>query len=447
MNRPEIVTKSLMWFVVLLLVCLTAGCGGKGLSSGNIAPEVAKAITAFSLAGVAGTINETAKTIAVPMPYGTNVTALIATYTTTGAGVKVGATTQVSAATANDFTSPVAYIVTAADNSTATYNVTVTVAPNSAKAITAFSLAGVAGTIKETAKTIAVPMPYGTNVTALVATYTATGAGVKVGATTQVSAATANDFTSPVAYIVTAADNSTATYNVTVTVALAAPVPLGLAGNYVIFANTGIDTSAGSSVITGDMGAGPGITSTSITGFALNLPAASAFSTSAQVSGNVYAFDYAPPTPANVTTASNDMGTAYTDAASRTATSAATTNVGNGTLTGLTLTPGVYQWGTAVNITTDLTLNGSATDVWIFKVAGILDLVAAKSVLLTGGALPKNIFWQVAGAVNIGAAAHMEGVILSQTAITLGAGASANSRLLAQTTVTLESNAVTQPAP
>jgi len=46
--------------------------------------------------------------------------------------------------------------------------------------------------------------------------------------------------------------------------------------------------------------------------------------------------------------------------------------------------------------------------VWIFKVAGALDLVAAKSVLLSGGALPKNIFWQVAGAVNIGAAAHME---------------------------------------
>jgi hypothetical protein len=46
----------------------------------------------------------------------------------------------------------------------------VTVALSSAKAITAFSLAGVTGTINETGKTIAVVMPYGTDVTALVAT-------------------------------------------------------------------------------------------------------------------------------------------------------------------------------------------------------------------------------------------------------------------------------------
>jgi hypothetical protein len=96
---------------------------------------------------------------------------------------------------------------------------------------------------------------------------------------------------------------------------------------------------------------------------------------------------------------------------------------------------------------TDLTLNGNATDVWIFKVAGTLDLAAAKSVILSGGAKAKNIFWQVSGAVTIGTTAHLEGVVLSATAITLQTGASANSRLLAQTAVTLDSNAVTQPAP
>ena len=85
----------------------------------------AKAITAYSLAGVTGTIDETAKTIAVTMPFGTNVTALVATFTTTGAGVKVGAVAQTSGTTANDFTSPVAYTVTAADSTTATYTVTV----------------------------------------------------------------------------------------------------------------------------------------------------------------------------------------------------------------------------------------------------------------------------------------------------------------------------------
>jgi len=224
-------------------------------------------------------------------------------------------------------------------------------------------------------------------------------------------------------------------------------VSLGTAGNYAIFANTGIHTDANASVITGNIGVGPGVTSTAITGFALNLPAGSAFSTSPQVSGNVYAFDYAPPTPTDVNTASLNMGAAYTDAAGRTATSAATTNVGAGTLTSLTLTPGVYEWGSAVTIPTDLTFNGSATDVWILKVAGTLNMAAAKSVLLIGGALPKNIFWQVSDAVTIGANTHFEGIILGQTGITFGNAASINGRLLAQTAVTLDATTVTRPAP
>ncbi len=222
-------------------------------------------------------------------------------------------------------------------------------------------------------------------------------------------------------------------------------VSLGTAANYAIFANTGIDTSAGASVITGDIGVGPGVTSTAITGFALNLPAGSAFSTSAQVSGKVYAFDYAPPTPTNVTTASTDMGTAYTDAAGKPAGVGPNLNLGGGTVAGQTLAPGTYTWGTAVTIPTDLTLNGNATDVWIFQVAGTLDMAAAKKVILSGGALPQNIFWQVSGAVTIGAGTHFEGIILGQTSITFGNLASINGRLLAQSAVTLDATTVTQP--
>ena len=116
-------------------------------------------------------------------------------------------------------------------------------------------------------------------------------------------------------------------------------------------------------------------------------------------------------------------------------------------LTSLTLTPGVYEWGSAVTIPTDLTLNGSATDVWIFKVAGTLDMAAAKNVILSGGALAKNIFWQVSGAVTIGANTHFEGIILGQTSITFGNLSSINGRLLAQTAVILDATTVTQPAP
>jgi len=64
---------------------------------------------------------------------------------------------------------------------------------------------------------------------------------------------------------------------------------------------------------------------------------------------------------------------------------------------------------------------------------------------MAGGALPKNVFWQVFGAVDIGTTAHMEGVILSQTSIALKTGASVNGRLLAQTAVTLDAATVKQP--
>src|SRR5713226_9859777 len=185
-----------------------------------VAANSAKALTAFSLAGVMGTIQETNKTIAVTMPFGTNVTALVATFTTTGTAVSVGGTSQISGTTANNFTSPVVYTVTAADATTVSYTVTVAVAANSAKALTAFSLAGVMGMIQEANKTIAVTMPFGTNVTALVATFTTTGTAVSVGGTSQISGTTANDFTSPVVYTVTAADATTVNYTVTVAVAL-----------------------------------------------------------------------------------------------------------------------------------------------------------------------------------------------------------------------------------
>jgi hypothetical protein len=115
----------------------------------------------------------------------------------------------------------------------------------------------------------------------------------------------------------------------------------------------------------------------------------------------------------------------------------------------MTLAPGLYKWGTGVSINTNVTLNGGPNDVWIFQIAGDLTQASATSVLLTGGALPKNIFWQVGGGVGvaIGTGAHMEGVILATKAITLNTGASLNGRLLAQTAVTLDSNVVSKPAP
>jgi len=222
-----------------------------------------------------------------------------------------------------------------------------------------------------------------------------------------------------------------------------APVVLGTAGNFVILAKSGIDTVP-NSVVTGDIGVSP-IDSTAITGFGLTMDGSNTFSTSAQVIGKVYAADYTAPTPAIMTTAVSDMQTAYTDAAGRTNPTA--TELGAGNIGGMTLAPGLYKWGTGVSISTNVTLSGGSNDVWIFQIAGGITQASATSVILTGGALPKNIFWQAFGAVALDTTAHFEGIILSQTEITLATGASINGRLLSQTAVTLDQSTVTQPAP
>jgi len=215
-----------------------------------------------------------------------------------------------------------------------------------------------------------------------------------------------------------------------------APVSLGTAGTFAILTKTGI-TDVYASSITGDVGTSP------ITGAALLL-------TCGEVSGKIYTVDAAGPLPCTttapklLTAAIGDMGFAYTDAAGRSIPDF--TELGAGEIGGLTLAPGLYKWGSGVSISTSVTLAGGPNDVWIFQIAGTLKQASATRVTLTGGALPKNIFWQAGGVVAIGTTAHFEGVLLAKTMIAVKTGASANGRLMAQTAVTLEQNAITQPA-
>ncbi|MFA5857889.1 MAG: ice-binding family protein [Elusimicrobiota bacterium] len=209
-----------------------------------------------------------------------------------------------------------------------------------------------------------------------------------------------------------------------------------------ILSKSGISTIP-TSAITGNIGVSP-IAAIGITGFSEAMDVSNQFSIATQVTGRIYAADYAVPTPANLTTAVSNMETAYTNAAGR---AADFTEIGAGNIGGMTLPAGTYKWGTSLLIPTDVTLSGGPNDVWIFQISGDLTIAAAKNVILSGGALPKNIFWQAFGAVSLDTTAHFEGVILSQTAITLNTGATINGRLLSQTAVTLDSNTVVQPAP
>jgi len=220
------------------------------------------------------------------------------------------------------------------------------------------------------------------------------------------------------------------------------PLNLATAQGFVILAESGISTVP-SAAITGNLGVSPAA-ATFITGFSLIADATAIFSISSQVTGKIYAADFAAPTPSNLTAAISDMQLAFTDAAGR---APGSTELGAGNIGGMTLSPGVYKWGTALAIPTDVTLAGNAADVWIFQIAQDLTLSSGAKVVLSGGALPKNVFWQVAGLVDLGTTAHLEGVILTQTSITLRTGASVNGRLLAQTAVNIDSSTVVEPAP
>jgi len=225
-----------------------------------------------------------------------------------------------------------------------------------------------------------------------------------------------------------------------------APVNLGMAASFATLSKTAT-TVTGVTHITGNVGVSP-IAASAMTGFGLILDSSGMFSTSSPtslVTGKIYAADYAQPTPAKLTTAVLNMEAAYTDAAGRTLPDA--TELGSGNISGLDIPPGLYKWGTGVSINTNVTLTGSATDVWIFQIAGDLTVASGAQVLLGGAAQANNIFWQVGGptGVEIGTTAHVEGTILAAKAIHLRTGATLNGRALSQTQITLDANTIVIP--
>ncbi|KAF8801231.1 antifreeze protein [Phlegmacium glaucopus] len=212
------------------------------------------------------------------------------------------------------------------------------------------------------------------------------------------------------------------------------PVNLGTAGNFAILAQSGVSTVPFSS-ITGDIGVSP-ISSTGLTGFSLTLDASGTFSTSLQVVGKLFAASYTSPTPSQLTTAISDMQTAFTDASGRV--NPDFVNLLSGNIGGLILMPGLYKWSSTVNAASAFTIAGSATDTWIFQIAGTFGLSTGVQTILLGGAKASNIVWVVSGAVTLGVGSHLEGVVLGKKSITLQTGMSVNGRILAQTNVALQ---------
>jgi hypothetical protein len=292
---------------------------------------------------------------------------------------------------------------------------------NSSQAITAFSINGTTGVIDTTAKAIGLTLPFGTSVTALVATFSTPGAGVTVGGVAQMSTITTNNFMSPVTYQVVAADGSSTTYLVTVTVA---PLALGAAGNYVLLANTTI-TNTGPSIITGNIGLYPG---TSITGFPPGISSGT--------------FDVN-----NIATSSaqNALIFAYNQAASLAPTTILSSAT-YGTTSNQTLTPGTYSIGTSLQVNGNLILSGNVNSVFVFQVGSTLTTAVGSNIVLLGGVNPANVYWQVGTSATLGTSSVLNGVLLANISVSTNTSASVNGRILAiNGAITLDTNNVTAP--
>ncbi len=218
-------------------------------------------------------------------------------------------------------------------------------------------------------------------------------------------------------------------------------VDMGTADNFVILAKTGI-TTTGVTAITGDLGISPAARAT-VTGFGETLSVDGTFATSALVldGGKIYASDFAIPTPEMLITAIADMETAYNNIIAM-ADPRPEAIVG-----GVTLTPGLYKSTPAVSLSTNLTLDAedNADAVWVFQIAGALNVAAEVEIVLLNGAKPENIFWQVTGAVSLLANSKMQGIVLGEGVIALTDSASITGKLLGQTNVTLIANTVVDP--
>ena len=196
---------------------------------------------------------------------------------------------------------------------------------------------------------------------------------------------------------------------------------LGTAGSFGVLSSSTV-TNTGASVVTGNVGVSPG---SAITGFPPGTATGSIYS-----AGGIAA------------QAQTDASAAYNGLAGM-----EVTDILTGTdLGGLTLTPGVYEFGSSAQLTGALTLDGEGNDdaLWVFLIGSTLTTASGSGVSVIGSGPNDGIFWDVGSSATLGTTTDFEGNILASASITLDNGATigCGSALASTGAVTMNTNTI-----
>jgi Ice-binding-like len=209
--------------------------------------------------------------------------------------------------------------------------------------------------------------------------------------------------------------------------AQASAVDLGTAKPFVALGGQTV-TNTGPSVLGGNLGVAPG---TALTGF--GLPAV--------VNGEIHAGD------AVAGQAQSDLTNAYNVAAGQPVLPA--DDLTGQDLGGMTLTAGAYHFSSSAQLTGTLTLNaqGNSKAQFVFEIGSTLTTAPASQVVLTNGASPCNVYWQIGSSATLDTTTAFQGNVMALTSISMNNGASVIGRVLARNgSITLINNVLNNSA-